>query len=170
MGWWGRLLAAAGVGLTLGRGLHPLLRHLTRLRAYALIEQRPGLSLERLARHLELPVATVAYHLGVLEAAGLVQSIRSGRMRLFYAHDALPPDAEDAALLEERSTRAIMLYLVAHPGSGIDDIRQALGLSERASYADLKRLHDAGLVRNLGYLKYDRLHPTPKAYALLRPR
>lgn len=170
LAWWRRLTAVAGVGFSPAGGLHPLLRHPTRLRAYALVHERPGLTQDRLARHLEIPAGTLAYHLAALEGAGLLHSVRAGRVRLYYALGAVPHDAEDAALLEHRTTRAILLYLVDHPGAGIDGIRADLDLSERAAYADLKRLHDAGLVRNRGYLKYDRLSPTAKAYALLRPR
>ncbi len=51
----------------------------SRLRAYLALSESPGIGFNELARRVGLQKGLLAYHLGVLKAAGLVK-VRYGRM------------------------------------------------------------------------------------------
>lgn len=147
--------------------LHPLLLSPIRLRLYGLVHKHVGISSTRLAAELGISWGTLAYHLTRMERAGLLFTRRAGRRRLIFPPREPGVDEEDVVLLGEGTSRRICLLLVERPGLDVRQVQEALGITARAAYHNVKRLRDAGLVEGRSPRKYAGLRPTPKLYALL---
>lgn len=147
--------------------VHPLLLSPVRLRMYGIVHQHPGISSTRLASELGISWGTLAYHLTRMERADLVHTRRAGRRRLVFPSRGHEVDEEDVVLLKEGTSRRIALLVAERPDLDIQAIQNALGITARAAYHNVKRLRDAGLVEGRYPRKYAGLHATPKLYALL---
>lgn len=93
----------------------------TRLKIFRILLQEgpDGLPAGKIAQMLEVPPSTLSTHLGVLEAAGLIQSQRDAR-QIFYAADI-------------SGTRALLTYLTRDCCQGRPEICNDLGLSKTFS-------------------------------------
>lgn len=153
-----------------GSPLPSILRHLARLRIVGIVERRPGITAKQMSRALGLTPTTLAYHLARLEECRLLTSYKVGRNRHYFPFGSQALDIDQVSLLVETTARRIAVYIVAHPGCGLDDIRYSLDLSVRVVYDHLKRMHDAGLIQSLGRMRYDRLQPTSALIVAIVPR
>lgn len=81
----------------------------TRLRVFRILVQRgpKGLPAGKIGERLDLPPATLSFHLAHLENCGLVSSRREGRMIIYTA---------DYAVMD-----SLMAYLTEHCCTGGDD-------------------------------------------------
>lgn len=163
----GRLAAWTLFGFAAAERVHPLLLSPVRLRLFGIVHAHPGISSTTLAAELTISWGTLSYHLARMENAGLILTRRAGRRRLVFPAQPGDVDEEDLVLLREGTSRRVALLVVERPGLDVRDVQQALGITARAAYHNVKRLRDAGLVTGRYPRKYAGLRATPKLYALL---
>ncbi|HET6399150.1 MAG TPA: helix-turn-helix domain-containing protein [Candidatus Thermoplasmatota archaeon] len=119
-----------------------LLDQPTRRRIHELVEADPGILFSHLRKRLALPAGVATHHLQVLEAHGLVASVRAGSRRHLYPAGRAPSGAP----LPAHAQRILSLL-----GSGArpqQEIARALPLTPQGVSYHLQTLLAAGrLVR-----------------------
>jgi len=141
-----------------------LTRSLPRRAILEVVERSPGIPLGVLITRLPYGSGTVYHHLQVLERAGLVTTMASGRRRLIYPtapSATAPPDTRHLVLLSTPTARRIARVIVDRPGCSIGEIFLRTGASPRMVYYNLKQLTAAGLVSSASATRYKQLTASP---------
>lgn len=178
------LLIASALALTLPL-LHrllsrkPLLDHPLRSRLYELVAARPGIAVSGAARAAGVSGATAAYHLRLLESAGLVVSDRIGNRRGFFPNGSGTSEERRARALLEGHGRALLLAIRASPSAPLRKLATASGMNLSAAYFCINRLEREGLlstVREPRRIRYEIKEPAlrvlesgPEAVPATRP-
>lgn len=100
----------------------------SRRRIHSLVRDQPGIHLRGLVRASGLAFGAVSYHIRVLEDMGYVQSWTAGTRRCFYPCGTLP--RPDTPSLTSRQIQVLEIVEAA-PGTRLDDVAHALGLSPK---------------------------------------
>ncbi len=119
--------------------------HPARARLLAAIEAQPGIHFNELARLAGQARGSVRHHLQVLETAGLVRLVRSGRYTCLYLADV--PSEPGAGIRKSEVARRLESMVRDHPGMTAADASRSLGVTYGATAYHLRRMADAGLVR-----------------------
>ena len=111
----------------------------------AIVCASPGISKSDLLRQAGIGWGTVSHHLRVLCKQGRIriEPLASRTVVLPAGH---PLDGFTAGLLRAAETAAILAYVKAHPGVGIQEICGALRLSRKVVMARLSGARQVGLV------------------------
>lgn len=133
----------------------------TRQRILSEVARHPGISVSALKETLGLNWGPLYHHLGKLRAARLLDARQVGRLRLLYPGSRTKAGLEHHALLRGQSARRLALAIRASPGMEAGALSAALGVSPRAVYHHLKRLHGAGLIESPTSGRYKALRSTP---------
>ena len=122
----------------------------TRRRFLRMVRDYPGLHLREIARQMDTSVALVEYNLPFLVDAGAVRTEQDERyLRVYPVGEGAPTRAERALLGPLRSEIAlhIVLFLLDRGPTRHKDICEALDLGKSKLSFYLRKLEDAGLVR-----------------------
>lgn len=134
-----------------------------------LLEQRPGLSVAELMKHLSLGWGSLYHHIRYLEAANEIATIRVASRRILL----LPYQASDEnailarACLKRPTARRVAEQVSLAPGARISQIAEALGESERAVYYHVKQLLTLKLLTSASRTRHFGLRSTPMLEAIL---
>lgn len=112
----------------------------------AYVRAHPGAHLRELERGTGLALGVLRHHIDALLDAGLVREEPDGRFRRFF-----PVELDEATRrvlrgLRPRSHRAIVLYLLNHPGSTHSELAAALHLPPSTVSHYLRALVTSGIV------------------------
>lgn len=124
------------------------LEHPVRQEVYRWVCENPGAYFFEIANQLSIPTGTLAWHLRVLEAEGLLEKIKFGGRVVFYPKYLRDAKLEKALLLlRNKNARKIFDIIVANPGINQSDIVERFGLHHDTVRWHIKRMVKAGLIR-----------------------
>lgn len=103
--------------------------------------------MREIERESGLQVGVLTYHLRVLTEAGLVRTEDEGNHERFFPSDGFVlTDRRTISYLRNRSTRALLMYVLDRGRMSFKDLRSALGISKSTLSYHLRRLSEAGMV------------------------
>jgi len=119
--------------------------HPARARLIAAIEAQPGIHFNELARLVNQARGSVRHHLQILETAGLVKQVHSGRYSCLYLADVRHEPGN--VVRKSEVARRLESMVRDHPGMTAADASRTLGVTYGAAAYHLRRMAEAGLVR-----------------------
>ncbi len=123
------------------------LEHPIRQEVYRWVCENPGAYFFEIANELAIPAGTLAWHLRVLEAEGLIEKIKFGGRVVFYPKHLRDATIEKAFLiLRNDNARKIFEIIAANPGIHQSEIVERFGLNHDTVRWHIKRMIKAGLV------------------------
>ncbi|HWG90345.1 MAG TPA: helix-turn-helix domain-containing protein [Candidatus Thermoplasmatota archaeon] len=126
----------------------------TQQRVLDLVRERPGISVQEVAKALALDHSTAEYHLHRLARAELLRAVRVGRVRAHYAAGApLCPFLRAVAPGFDAEDRAALRLLTLAPWTA-PELAAATGRPVPAARWLLEKARRASLVAQAGHGKY----------------
>ena len=128
------------------------------------LSKHPGTYLREMEQSLSLSVGDLQYHLQQLEKAELISSQDDGRRKHYFAKEVSIPDREVLSVIQLRTPRRIIVFLLLHPDASFKEILAEFPFTKGALSFHLKRLIKAGLItslrreKELTYRVKDNLH------------
>jgi predicted transcriptional regulator len=119
------------------------------------ISQYPGAYLREMEKALSLSIGDLQYHLGQLEKAELISSHDDGRRIRYFVRDVSVPDREVLSLIQLRTPRRIVVFLLNHPDSSFKEILSEFRFTKGALSFHMKKLTHAGIILSV---KQEREH------------
>jgi len=108
----------------------------------------PGIHLRSLSRLLLSSLPALRHHVGVLEAEGLVRTVRRGRRAHVFVTSLVPPREEAFLLiLGDPVDRRVIVRVGAGPGAGRRELAAGLRMSRSTLDRSLRRLETAATLR-----------------------
>lgn len=101
-----------------------------RERIYQYINYNPGVHLRRISKELNLAIGDTLYNINILEKSGLIKH-RKWNMYKRYFIISISDNRSQAilALLQQETTREIILFLIENPGSTQIEISKRISFS-----------------------------------------
>jgi DNA-binding transcriptional ArsR family regulator len=119
-----------------------------RRRILAYVRANPGLHLRGLAEKLSIPVSTLEYHCYQLTRHGHLATRESAGFKAFYPGEGMDRRDKDILyLVRHDAPRRICTHLLLHPGATPGDLKAVVGVSAPTLSFHLKKMRDAGLMR-----------------------
>jgi predicted transcriptional regulator len=129
-----------------------------RNRIHEYIRNNPGSHLRKISKELAIALGDTQYHLNFLENSGLVKSKKKGMYKVYYTFSILEErDESILAILQQESTREIIVYLVEHPGSTQGEIADHMDLSPPTINWHMSQLIEGGIIgsqKDRQYVRY----------------
>jgi len=120
----------------------------SRKRIFEFIRSRPGTFLREMERGLDMELGMLSYHLKVLADAGMVITVQEGNHVRYFSTDALhPTDIRSISYLKNRSTRAILLFVLDKGSIKYCELAPLVGVSKSTLTYHIKRLVSADLIK-----------------------
>jgi predicted transcriptional regulator len=113
------------------------------------ISQYPGAYLREMEKTLSLSIGDLQYHLQQLEKAELISSHDDGRRTRYFARDVSIPDREILSIIQLRTPRRIVVFLLNHPDASFKEILSEFRFTKGALSFHLKRLIHAGVITSM---------------------
>jgi len=133
----------------------------TRKRIYEMIQSSPGIHFRELSRRLGIPMGVVEYHLNYMLKREMIVSRMEGRYKRYYTEGKIASrEKKVLAFLRKDVPRAILVYLMLHPGARHRDIKAELGLSGSTLTFHLSRMVRKEVVREEGAEAVKRFYVT----------
>jgi len=127
-----------------------VLKLATRRKIYNYILKHPGLHERELSRRLDIPLATLDYHLFYLKKKEFITfKSDDGFTRYFITGKVGVEDKKVLTILRQRVFRKIIIFLLLNPLSLHRDISEFIGLARSTTSFHLNRLNDLGIVLNI---------------------
>ena len=96
-----------------------------KVRVYDYIKNHPGSHLRKISKELDLATSDTQYWCNRLEKMALVRSRRLGLYRTYYPASILGERNENIlAILQQKTPRNILLYLLENSGASQKDLAQ----------------------------------------------
>ncbi len=120
----------------------------SRKRIFEYIRSRPGTFLREMERGLDMELGMLSYHLKVLVDAGMVRTEQEGNHLRYFSTGAVnPTDIKSISYLKNRSTRAILLFVLDKGSIRYCELAPLVGISKSTLTYHIKRLVLAELVK-----------------------
>lgn len=91
-----------------------ILENERRRKIYAVIEANPGIHLRELQRVLNIPLATLEYHLSYMARKKIVHGETVGHYKRYYTKPLDPEDKKVLSALRQKRMREIVLIILAN--------------------------------------------------------
>lgn len=113
------------------------------------VRANPGTCVTQIQVVVEMSINAVTHHLRVLEANGLVKSVKSGRRRCFFATGTgiSLEDQMATATLSSEATRRVFAVIERQPGIRQQQLAAVLDITPTSVMFHTRRLEEAGIVR-----------------------
>jgi DNA-binding MarR family transcriptional regulator len=119
----------------------------TRRRIYNYIFEHPGLHLRRLSKELEIPLATLKYHLKSLIKHDLIIGQTKNRYLRYYVKDKVGNgEKKIMPFLRQKASLNIILYLLIWTGASQIELSKNLKKHPTTINFHLKKLIKAGII------------------------
>jgi predicted transcriptional regulator len=125
---------------------HEALNLSRRKQIFTHISSYPGTYLREMEKALSLSVGDLQYHLQQLEKAELVTTLEDGRRKRYFTKEICIPDREVLSVIQLRTPRHIVLYLLDHPEARFKDLLAEFKFSKGTLSFHMKKLTNAELV------------------------
>ncbi len=113
------------------------------------ISQYPGTYLREMEKILSLSIGDLQYHLQQLEKAELIAAHDDGRRKRYFARDVCIPDREVLSVIQLRTPRHIVLFLLDHPNARFREILGEFRFTKGALSFHLKKLTQAEIITSV---------------------
>jgi DNA-binding transcriptional ArsR family regulator len=134
----------------------------TRQQVHDKIHSDPGCTTRSVAKALGISWSTAAYHLRVLRHMGMITSKRQGRHEHFFVTgESSQVEQVVKAVLQNPTTRKIANLIAMNPGIIQKDVCEQLKIAPSTASDHLKRLREAGAVREERQWRTRAYHPAP---------
>jgi predicted transcriptional regulator len=148
--------------------VHNLPKHPARRRIIEFVFRRPGARFTTICDDLEINRGTGAYHMRLLEDAGIVEGV-SDRRRHHYFPPGLPDDLKQALLLLNRGrVLDIVLKVAEEPGIVQRDLLEQVDVTRGMLRQYLDDLQEAKLIRERAAARNKKYYATPQLVDLLQ--
>jgi predicted transcriptional regulator len=118
-----------------------------KVRVYDYIKNQPGSHLRKISKELNMTPSDAQYWCNRLEKTALVRSRRLGLYKTYYPASILGERHEYIlAILQQKTPRIIVLYLIENSGASQRDIAQHTGFAAATISWHMSRLIEFGLV------------------------
>jgi len=118
-----------------------------KVRVYEYIKNHPGSHLRKISKELEMATSDTQYWCNRLERTALVRSRRLGLYKTYYPASMLGERHEYIlAILQQKTPRNIVLYLLENSGARQKDIAQYTGFAAPTITWHMSRLIEFGIV------------------------
>jgi DNA-binding MarR family transcriptional regulator len=118
-----------------------------KVRVYDYIRNHPGSHLRKISKELDMTPSDTQYWCNRLENTTLVRSRRLGLYKTYYPTSILGERHENIlAILQQKTPRNIILYLLENSGASQKDIAQYTGFAAATISWHMSRLIEIGLV------------------------
>lgn len=119
----------------------------SRCNIYNYILRYPGLHIRELSRLLDMPKSTLIYHLRYLKKNGFIEENFDEFYTRYYAIGTIDRSHKKIlALLRQKTSRRVILYLFLNPLSSMDAISKNLNKTRKAISYHLKKLINFGII------------------------
>jgi predicted transcriptional regulator len=135
---------------------HELLNLSRRKVIFDHISQYPGTYIRDMEKRLSLSLGDLQYHLQQLEKAELISSQDDGRRRRYFVKSVSIPDREVLSVIQLRTPRRIVLFLLLHPDASFTEILAQFRFTKGALSFHLKKLVSAGIIVSIRQEKEQR--------------
>jgi len=118
-----------------------------KVRVYEYIKNHPGSHLRKISKELDMATSDTQYWCNRLERMALVRSRRLGLYRTYYPASILGERHENIlAILQQKTPRNILLYLLENSGASQKDLAQHTGFAAATISWHMSRLIKIGIV------------------------
>src|SRR5215467_12147574 len=118
-----------------------------KVRVYDYIKNRPGSHLRKISKELDITPSDTQYWCNRLERMDLVRSRRLGLYRTYYPASILRERHENIlAILQQKTPRNILLYLLENSGASQKGLAQHTGFAAATVSWHMSRLIEFGIV------------------------
>ena len=118
-----------------------------KVRVYDYIKNHPGSHLRKISKELNMTPSDAQYWCNRLEKTALIRSRRLGLYKTYYPASILGERHEYIlAILQQKTPRIIVLYLIENSGASQRDIAQHTGFAAATISWHMSRLIEIGLV------------------------
>jgi predicted transcriptional regulator len=124
----------------------PNLEIASRRRIYEHVCSHPGIHMREIQRVLDLPMGVLGHHLAYLEEHDIISSKQDRYYKRFYPSRMGARERTLLSSLRQERPRAIVLYLMLHPGRNHSEIMEHFGLSPSTVTFYMKDLEAKGIV------------------------
>jgi len=124
-----------------------------RRKIYAVIEANPSIHLRELQRTLDMPLATLEYHLGYMARKRVVFAEADGHHKRYYTKPLDPEDKKVLSALRQKRLREIVLVVLANTKVKYQFLSDQFKLPHSTLSFYLKYLVDNGILARvkIGY-------------------
>lgn len=126
-----------------------VLDHGTRQELLDRLRASPGSCVAELQAASGVSLNTIRHHLRVMQANGVVTSVKQGRRRCFFPVDTgwSAENRVAAAAISARAPRRVFRVIKSRPGIAQQELAAALGVTPTSIAFHARRLQEAGVVR-----------------------
>src|SRR5215467_8581596 len=118
-----------------------------KVRVFDYIKNHPGSHLRKISKELDITPSDTQYWCNRLERMALVRSRRLGLYRTYYPASILGERHENIlAILQQKTPRNILVYLLENPGASQKDLAQHTGFAAATISWHMSRLIEIGIV------------------------
>lgn len=154
------LLAAIAAVLVLAKPLHAFGALFTRLRPdeledepsrariMTIVRAEPGIHFRRLMRRSDLTNGALDHHLHQLVSGGRLRIVRGAGRSRYYPKGVSP--GQVPAIAHNPGAQAVLQVLAGRPGLSASDVARSVGITRSTANYHVRRLADAGLIRDGG--------------------
>jgi predicted transcriptional regulator len=127
---------------------HEALNLSRRKQIFTHIDSYPGTYLREMEKALSLSIGDLQYHLQQLEKAELISALGDGRRKRYFTKEVCIPDREVLSVIQLRTPRHIVLFLLDHPDARFQEILAEFKFSKGTLSFHMKKLTKADIVLN----------------------
>jgi predicted transcriptional regulator len=130
-----------------------VLENENRRKIYAKIEANPGIHLRELQRTLDVPLATLEYHLSYMTRKRIVFGETEAHLKRYYTKPLDPEDKKVLSALRQRKLREIVLIILTNGKAKYQFLADGLKLPPSTLSFYLKYLVENGILarEKVGY-------------------
>ncbi len=130
-----------------------ILKNERRSRIYACIRKNPGLHLRQLQRNLNIPLASLQYHLNYMTSRRILSEEKDENRARYYCKMLEPAEKASLSILRQKRLREIIILLLINNKVNGQTIMTTLNLSASTISFYLKRLVEHNIVERtkVGY-------------------
>ncbi len=126
----------------------PLPDNVTRTEIYNYISANPGLQFRAICSGLGLSIGVVQFHLALLQKAGLIDAIRKGKYKRFFAAGKFTlKQMETIAALRLSTVKNILKALLEGKRVSHHELAGQLRISSQGLTWQMNRLREAGIIQ-----------------------
>jgi predicted transcriptional regulator len=146
-----------------------ILENENRRRIYSLINTHQGIHLRELQRLLDVPLATLEYHLSYMSRKKIIYGEKADQFRRYYTKPLDPQDKKILTILRQKKMREIVLSVVSMEQARYQLIAENLKLPCSTLSFYLKYLVDKGVLERekIGYETFYRVRDEERVAKVL---
>lgn len=146
-----------------------ILENEKRRKIYAIIEANPGIHLRELQRNLNMPLATVEYHLGYMHRKKIIFSETDEHVKRYYSKPLDPEDKKVLLALRQKRLREIVLVVLSNQKAKYQFLSDFFRLPRSTLSLYLKYLVDKNVLdrQKIGYENVYTVHDEDRVAKVL---